>query len=217
METGLPPIVTRRRLWKHNLCCVGRAILFLIGAISIVVLLMIVGWILWGIPTGQMNYETLSASGWTFMSVFAVYVFWKGYRECHKEGSSPWNGLEMAVGIEPGARISRKMHTQMMALGGLTAYVQLGPRWMMRVAQEWRSWISVSPEKVAQLEDVRRHFAARESWEPIEGFPHHKDSLRELAALQLVAIREYCGAWCVRVSLEGQTKHEEKDLVDLAD
>ncbi len=209
METGQSHIITQKGLRKHNFFCGCRSLLFLGGALAVVLILMVLGWCVWGIMTGELAFGTLSWKGVLFMSIFAILVLRWGYRKMDLEKQSLWERFQTHEAVDPGVRISRKMAENGLVFGsGLRVYAMLAPRWFFRGISEWSAKIPANQEKAESLEEVRRHLAARETWEPIHEFQHHEKALQELAHLEMVSIREYVDVWYVRISLAGQREHD---------
>ena len=68
------------------------------------------------------------------------------------------------------------------------------------------------PMKVKKIfcENLRKHFAARDSWVPMKDFSAHEDGIYLLAKLDILAIRELLGEWYFHVTVQGTVKRLTK-------
>ncbi len=208
MQSSLKPVITLRELRRYNAKCLGLGMLYFLGSCAVAGVIALLGWCVWGMMTGEMSLQTLSWRGQLFISVFTVLILRWGWRKSRDE-SEIWARFQQDNAIDPGVRITRKMEQGMMGAGnGLITYVLLAPRWLRQSMREWSSLISLRESTAEALEHVRRHLAARETWEPIAEFQHYDAELEQLAQLEMVSLREHLGEWYVRVSLAGQISHD---------
>lgn len=195
----------RRRVWRHNVRTGLSGMLFFVAAAANFGVAFLLGLAIWAVATGQRDWWDLKAYAWIFGASTALLFFLWGCRRIQKRGSLAWEGMSAAGGRPGGVRIQNKMGLDWAGTGsGLGALLLMTPLCLQKGWQKWRAVVRLDAEKLAKLERFRRDIAARESWEPVRHFFAHRREIEVLAKMGLLAIREYEGEWCLRISLDGQ-------------
>lgn len=207
MPSSTRVIVTPKVIWRHNVGCWGRFLLW-IGAIgTLAVILFSLGWFLCRVWTGV--YElTLSAA--IFSSLLVLAFFLLGQRRLGKRGAIDWSMVTQKADSPGEIRIGGKGDFGNAEIG--QAFFNLlfsGPDWFEHSRRELRSTIRPSEENAERLEALRRHAAARDSWVALDDFRVHEEDLYLLAQLEMLSIRESAGRYYFHVTVQGSTKWTE--------
>ncbi|MDC0304704.1 hypothetical protein OAK99_02485, partial [Akkermansiaceae bacterium] len=72
-----------------------------------------------------------------------------------------------------------------------------------------KALIRPTKEVAGQLETLRQHLAARDSWVPVRDFLNYETEIYLLAKLEILSIREFAGEWYFHVTLQGSVRRKE--------
>lgn len=204
-------IITSRLIWKHNLRCLGRLILWLAGSASIFLVVFLFAWVVASV-FGQS--ELTVAVGLFCLSV-ALGVFLKGHQYLVKHGPKDWEKVAQKSDRKPGMRLGRLGQEDYEQMGVASmALVLGGPKWLGQARDEFRKLLPRDAVTVSRLEKLRMHLSAREGWVPLNDFKKHEQDIRSLVLLDILAVRELMGQWCFHVTLSGLVKRDAVVDVD---
>jgi hypothetical protein len=203
-----PVIITPKLIRRYNFRCVGRVLLWALGAAAVFMVIFLFVWVLASVVTRQ-NSLTLPII--TLATLVAGGVFVAGHLYLKKHGPQDWERIAQKPDRKPGMRLSRMSNQEygQIGVGGL-ALVLAGPGWIGRIYEEWRAVIPATEDMADRLENLRKHFAARDSWVPMKDFSAHEDGIYLLAKLDILAIRELLGEWYFHVTVQGTVKRLTK-------
>lgn len=175
------------------------------GAVFLIVFLFL--WVLASLVTGSRALTLPVAVG---ASAFGIAVFWAGHFHLKKNGPQNWERIAQKPERGPGMRLSRLSGQEYGQAGlGLLGLILAGPSWLGRIGDDYRSILPATQENADELEQLRHHLAARDSWVPMKDFAAHEDGIYRLAKLNILAIRELLGEWHFHVTVEGSVSRTE--------
>lgn len=127
-----------------------------------------------------------------------------------KAWAQDWERIAQKSDMKPGMRLARMSNQDYGQLGqGFFALILAGPDWISRISDEKKALIRPSNEVAGKLENLRQHFAARDSWVPLNDFLNHETEIYLLAKLEILSIREFAGEWYFHVTVQGTVRRIE--------
>ncbi|MFT6239540.1 MAG: hypothetical protein ACI9NQ_001840 [Paracoccaceae bacterium] len=196
-----PVIITPSLIRRHNFCCVGRMILWALGSSAVFLIIFLFVWVLAKMFTG-IDALTLPVVVGGFVFGIAVYV--AGYVHLKRNGPQDWERIAQKPDRRPGMRLARMSNQEYGQMGqGFVGLILAGPGWLTRIREEVRAVIAAPTEVSERLENLRRHFAARDAWVPMRDFSTHEDDIYRLVKLEMLSIRELVGEWHLHVTVQG--------------
>jgi hypothetical protein len=205
--SDLPVVITPKLILRHNLCCRGRIILWSLGVLAVFLVVFLFSWVLASLYVGHQSL-TLSIS--IFCSLVGIGVFVLGHYHLKKHGSQDWERIAQKSDLKPGVRLARLSNQEYGRIGhGVRGLILAGPGWIDRISDEKKALIRPTKEVAGQLETLRQHFAARDSWVPVRDFLNYETEIYLLAKLEILSIREFAGEWYFHVTLQGSVRRKE--------
>ncbi|MEN8773234.1 MAG: hypothetical protein ABF379_11305 [Akkermansiaceae bacterium] len=202
--SNFPVIITPKLIRRHNLRCLGRILLWTLGSSAVFLVVFLFAWVIASLFAG---HRALTPPILIFSTFVGIGVFVLGYRYFKKHGPQDWERIAQKPDRKPGMRLARMSNQEYGQVGqGLCALILAGPDWISRIGDERRSFIRSSDEVANDLETLRQHFAARDSWVPMKDFLNHEAEIYLLAKLEMLSIREFAGEWHFHVTVQGTVK-----------
>lgn len=202
-----PLIITRKMIRRHNFCCLGRIVLCVLGASAVFLVVFLFAWVFVSLVIGHRSL-TLSIS--IFCILVGIGVFVLGHFYLKKHGPQDWERIAQKSDMKPGMRLARMSNQDYGQLGqGFFALILAGPDWISRISDEKKALIRPSNEVAGKLENLRQHFAARDSWVPLNDFLNHETEIYLLVKLEILSIREFAGEWYFHVTVQGTVRRIE--------
>ncbi len=199
-----PVIITSKLIRRHNQRCLARILLWALGSSAVFLVVFLFAWVIASLFAG---HRVLTLPILIFSTLVALAVFLLGHRYLKKHGPQDWARIAQKAERKPGMRLARMSNQEYGQIGqGLCALILVGPGWIGRIGDEWKAMIPSSDEVAGDLETLRQHFAARDSWVPIKDFSSHETEIYLLARLEMLAIREFAGEWHFHVTVQATVK-----------
>lgn len=199
-----PVIITPKLIRRHNWRCLGRILLWVLGSLAVFLVVFLFAWVIASLFAGHRSL-TLPVS--IFSVGTGILVFVLGHRYLRKNGPQDLERIAQKSDRKPGMRLARMSNQDYGQIGqGLCALILAGPGWIVRIGDEWKSMIRSTDEVAGELETLRQHFAARDSWVPMNDFQSHQEKIYLLAKLEILSIREFAGEWHFHVTVQGSVK-----------
>lgn len=202
-----PVIITPKLIRRHNVRCFGRAIIWGLGAAAVFLIVFLFLWVLASLVTGSRSLTWPIGVG---ASVFGIAVFAAGRFYLNKHGPQDWERIAQKPERKAGMRLSRMSNQDYGQVGqGFLGLILAGPSWLGRISDEWRSVIPANQNKAHELEELRKHLAARDAWVPMRDFSNHEEAIYLLVKLDMLSIRELLGEWHFHVTVQGRREELE--------
>lgn len=115
-------------------------------------------------------------------------------------------GLRAEEKLPPQKRPSLRVAARLSSPVSVLSVLAEVARWPVTARRVFRDRIRLSEEERRELEQLRRHLAARESWEPLRQFQQKREGIEILRRLGLVRFRTMRGEQFFRVTLKGAEK-----------
>lgn len=203
----LPKIITPKLIRRHNWRCLGRILLWMLGSSSVFLVVFLFAWLIASLFAGH-RLLTLAISTFSFGTGLLVFVL--GHWYLRKNGPQDWERIAQKPDRKPGMRLARMSNQEYGQIGqGFYALILAGPGWIGRICDEWKSIIRSTDEVACELETLRQHFAARDSWVRMNDFHSHQEEIYLLAKLEILSIREFAGEWYFHVTVQGSVKRPQ--------
>ena len=202
-----PEIITPKLIWRHNLCCCGRIVLWALGASAIFFVVFLFAWVLVSL---FVDHQSLTLSIFIFCILVGIGVFSLGHFYLKKHGPQDWERIAQESDLKPGMRLARMSNQEYGQIGqGFCALILGGPGWIGRIFDEKKALILPTKKIAGQLETLRQHFAARDSWVPMKDFLNHEIEIYLLTKLEILAVRKFAGEWYFHVTVQGTVRRIE--------
>ena len=202
--SNFPVIITPKLIRRHNLRCLGRLLLWMLGSSAVFLVVFLFAWVIASLFAG---HRSLTLPILIYSTLVGIGVFVMGSCYLKKHGPRDWERIAQKPDRKPGMRLARMSNQEYGQIGqGLCALILAGPDWIGRIGDEIRSLIRSSDEVANELETLRQHFAARDSWVPMKDFLNHEAEIYLLAKLEMLSIREFAGEWHFHVTVQGTVK-----------
>lgn len=205
----LPVIITPKLIRRHNLSCLGRIVLWILGSSAVFIVVFLFAWVIASLFAG---HRSLNLPIFIFCILVGIGVFVLGHGYLKKHGPQDWERIAQKPDLKPGMRFARMSNQEYGQIGqGLYALILAGPGWIGRIFDERKALIRPTDEVAGQLETLRQHFAARDPWVPMKDFLNHETEIYLLAKLEILSIREFAGEWHFHVTVKGSVKRLQSE------
>lgn len=172
-----------------------------LGSSAVFLIIFLFVWVLARLFTG-IDALTLPVVVGGF--VFGIAVFVAGHVYLKRNGPQNWERIAQKPDRRPGMRLARMSNQEYGQIGqGFVGLILAGPGWLTRIREEGRAVIPSTTEVAERLENLRRHFAARDAWVPMKDFSTHEGDIYLLVKLEMLSIRELVGEWHIHATVQG--------------